>query len=115
MNFIFVCFYLIAGLICFKMFWQIHKLNKSSNLSDDFYHFSKQMLDYSFEIPQSMKRDYMSWIMNIHTTPGIRELINKGDKESYQKFKEDFYQTWGQHIPSLKKELRDKAIDKILD
>jgi hypothetical protein len=88
--------------------------NRKQKILEEYHEFSMQVLDWSKEIKE-LNRGYelLHYHINYISTSSLEEALIKWKK--IPKFRKHIEDTWGQDIPSLKKQIRDKKINSILE
>lgn len=89
-----------------------YKRNKRYKKLNQFTEFHEQVIEWSKEIKDySVRSSYVNECVNNLITPS--EGFN-GSDSIIDKYKEEIDKKWGQHIPSLRQEIREKKLNKIL-
>lgn len=89
-------------------------LLRQQKILDEYHEFSMKVLDWSKEIKDFNKSsELLYYHITYISTAHLEEVKLKWEKiPEFQKYIED---NWGQDIPSLKKQIRDRKINSILE
>lgn len=114
-NFLFTL--LILGLVSFFVGKAIYDIKKETNKYKAVSAYSKffnGLLEYADGIIDiSIRSEYMIFLLNM---PMTLEVSNS-DKDIYlliDAYKQEINSRFGNHIPSIKKEIRNKRLEKLL-
>ena len=104
---------LICGYI-YHMIKTYQGFNRKQKILEEYHEFSMQVLDWSKEIKDINKSsELLYYHITYISTSSLEEAIIKSKKiPEFRKYIED---TWGQDIPSLKNQIRDRKINSILE
>lgn len=86
---------------------------KTKKKLDDYSDFNEQVMSWVKEMTDYDKRSELM-IYHIQNISGgsLEDTLEKASKiDEYKKYIEE---TWGEYIPSLKQQIRDKKIDMLL-
>ena len=117
-NIIFSSIILIfLSFITFNFIRSIVVYRKRMRRLNDYSDFNKEVLSWVEEITdiaiRSQYLNYCSTLITLNYDETIRSYLD-GDNDKIQEIKEEIFMRFGNHIPSLKKEFRDKKLNEIL-
>lgn len=117
-NIIFTSVILIfLSFITFNFIRSIVVYRKRMKRLNDFSDFNKTVFSWIEEITDVSVRtqylNYCSMLITLNYDETIRNYLD-GDNDKIQEIKEEIFMRFGSHIPSLKKEFRDKKLNEIL-
>ena len=112
--------FIILGFAIFTI-WQftvsLRTFHKRRKRLDTFSEFNKKVLSWVEEIKDNqVKNDYLMYCSNmvsLNYDKVIHEYLD-GDDDKIEEIKMDIFHRFGDHIPTLKKEFRDKRLERIL-
>ncbi len=107
----------VMALLFYKFIVDTRLHRKRMNKLDQWSQFHKQLMEWSSEIVDTNVRvNFMNGCVHKLISDSNDHMLYNDmlDDWSVEEEKQKIYKEWGQHIPSLLQEMREKKLNKIL-
>jgi len=103
---------IIISFVIINMIKFMFKSNSDLKRIKDWSDFNAEKLSYVDEISDDKKREYIEWCLS--TTLGNINDIGSVKKLNIDKMRKELIDKFGEHIPSLRREIRNNRLNEIL-